>query len=523
MVAALTLSSCAKESGKPWFQKEYLAVQMSKGDSWSIIDKDGKEVVKEEYPADARISNVYDGVYWVKQGDTYQLYSIDSPKTPLTNEEFAHATEFESGVAAVSNPNQQIRLIDTKGKTVATLPKSIKSCDKFTQWGYAAFSNTDNKVGVIDTKGNVVIKPEYEGIDIFLDMLLALKDKSDKSKVLILDMQGKKTGDFDAEKHPISIINDGLIIAKSSDADDAHIAAFDKTGKKVFEVKKADGSKYSDFFDGYLTFSNSDGKKGVADDKGEVLIRPKYESLLIIGGGEFFAKKGDKWGVVNEKDETVLDFDYDDWNFVMGDHYVMKDGSSYSIVGKDGKEVESFHAYTSGAEGHVDYVDVESLTNSLFKNIEELETGKTAAQMAKELSLDLDRYHYSSYIETTSNVDDKLNLTLTTWFNENVAEEKKHEEQVNDGWFTYTRTVSDGWSWSTSVPRKVSGSISISDNSISVKDLYKQLVSKLSNGRKKVDEGVFSKNVKLGGKTVECRTSLQQSGNDIKLEILFQN
>ena len=523
MVAALMLTGCGKKSGKAWFQKEYVAVQMSKGDSWSIIDKDGKEVVKEEYPADASISSVYDGVYWVKQGDTYQLYSIDSPKKPLTDEEFAHVTEFEAGVAAVSNPNQQIRLINTKGKTVVTLPKNIKRCYKFTQWGYTAFKNTEDKMGAIDTKGKIVVKPEYEELVVSADMIVALKDKSDKGKILILDMQGKKTGDFDMEKHPICTIWDGLIVAKSSDADDAHIAAFDKTGKKVFEVKKSDGNKASDFFDGYLTFSNSDGKMGVTDDKGEVLIRPKYDNLMSIGNGEFYAKKGDKWGVVNDKDETILDFDYDDWYFVMGDHYVMKDGSSWSIVGKDGKEVESFHACTWGAESHVEFVDGESLTNSAFKAIEDFETGKTAAQMAKELSMDIDQSHYRSYIEHQRTIDDKLIFTLTTWYNENIAEEKTHQEQVNDGWFTYTRTVSDGWSWSKSAPRKVSGTIKMSDSSVSVKDLYKQLVAKLSNGRKKVDESVFSKNIKLDGKTVECRTSLQQSGDDINLEILFQN
>ena len=61
-------------------------------------------------------------------------------------------------------------------------------------------------------------------------------------------------------------------------------------------------------------------------------------------------------------------------------------------------------------------------------------------------------------------------------------------------------------------------------SSISRKDLYSQLISRLANGRKKVEEGAFSKNVKKGGKTIECRTSL--SNNDdydyIGLEITLE-
>lgn len=523
LAAAFVFGSCEKNSTKLWLQKEYLAVQLSKGDAWSIIDKNGKVVIEEEYPADAIISNIYDGVFWVKQGDTYQLYSIDNPKKPVTDEEFAHVTEFEVGLAAVANPNQQIRIINTKGKTVFQLPKEIKRCNKYTQWGYATFENTDKKMGVIDEKGNIVVKPEYGLIEIEKDMLLTLKDKTDKRKVIILDMKGKKTGEFDLEKHPLISINDGMIIAKNSNADDAHIAAFDKTGKKVFEVKKADGNQSADFFDGYLTFCNSDGKNGVADKKGEVLIRPKYERLLIVGSGEFFAKKGGKWGVVNEKDETVLDFDYDDWLFVMDENYVMNDGSSYVIVDKNGKEIESFSRFTTaGAESYVEFIDVENIANEAFSIIEKYEEGLTAAQLAKNLSLIVDNYHYDTSIETKSDIDDKVTFLMTTRYNGYVAEEKTHQEEVNDGWFTYNRTVSDGWAWTDTTPRNVKGTIK-TNNSINAKDLYKSLVSKLSNGRKKVNDGTFSKNIKIDGRTVECRTSLNENNDEIEVEILFVN
>lgn len=521
MVAALVLGSCGKKSTRLWFQKDYLAVQMLKGDSWSIIDKDGKEVVKEEYPADASFSSVYDGVFWVKQGDTYQLYSIDSPKKPLVDEEFAHVTEFEAGRAAVTNPNEQIRLIDTKGKTVATLPKSIKRCFAFTQWGYARIINTDNKAGVIDIKGNVVLKPEYAAVDIYEDMLVIRKDGDDK-KVQVLDMNGKKVGDFDFEMHPINEVSEGLFIAKSSDADDAHIAAFDKTGKKVFEVKKADATMSGHFVGSYLTFGNSDGKYGVADKDGEIVIRPKYESLVNMGDGRFYAKKNDKWGVVNHKDETLIDFEYNDWWFVMGDHYVMKDGSSYSIVGSDGKEIESFYTYSTGAgEVYVEFVDVEALTNAIMEVLTQLENTQTAKDVAKKYELNMDNYRYGSSISRNLNYEDKIDGQYTINFDGRIAEEKTHQEQVNDGWFTSTRTISDGWQWTNALPRGIGGTLSIRDSAIDGKSIYHSLCQKLGSDHKKISDGVYSKNVKIAGKTLECRISLDRADNNLSYTIVF--
>ncbi|MBQ7494283.1 MAG: WG repeat-containing protein [Bacteroidaceae bacterium] len=191
LLTVLVLSSCEKKSERDWLHRDYLAVKMSKGDSWSIIDKNGKEIVKEEYPANARISEIYEGVFWVKQDNAYQLYSINNPKMPVIDEEFAHVTNFEAGYAAVANTNQQIRIINTKGKNVATLPKSIKRCYHFSQWGYAAVVNTEDKKGIIDTKGNMVIQPIYDALEISNHFFVVCKDISVK-KIQLLAWNGKE-------------------------------------------------------------------------------------------------------------------------------------------------------------------------------------------------------------------------------------------------------------------------------------------------------------------------------------------
>ena len=159
VMAALALGGCGKSNAR---NLKYLVVQMEEGSSWSIIDKDGNVVVEEEYPASSVISDIYEGVYWVKSGNKYQLFSIDNPKKPLVDEEFDDVADFKDyDLTFVSVHNKPIRIINTKGKTVATLPKSVKRCYSFSKEGYALYMDKNEKWGVMNDKGKTIVKPTY--------------------------------------------------------------------------------------------------------------------------------------------------------------------------------------------------------------------------------------------------------------------------------------------------------------------------------------------------------------------------
>ena len=521
LAAVLLFSGCGKKN-RSEFSFDYLAVQMTKGDSWSIIDKNGKEVVKEEYPEDACLSLIYDGVYWVKSNGKYQLYSVDSPKKPLSDAEYTRATSFHAGVAAVSIPNQPIRIADTKGNTI-TLSKDIKRCYAFTEDGYAVFLNKDNMKGVLDVKGNIVIKAVYEELETPSDgLVLAMKKRDDKT-CIILDMKGNKQGEINFDKYRIlnKGFSEGKIIVRNANDEKSHLIVLDKTGKKLFEIKKAVGRYGSQsYIDGYLVFEHDGGKFGVVNDKGEVVIRAKYEDMANYGDGVFAAKKGKKWGIINEKDETIIDFDYDDLGGMLGDNYIMVDGQSFSIVGKDNREVTSCDVIDFAFSQYAEYIDIEGLTNSLTELFESFEQKQTASKAAEEYALSIDDYHYQRYISRPINIDGKITGNFNLWFENNLAEEIIHQEQVNDGWFTYTRTVSDGWQWSSAIISSINGELTI-DETVSAADLYQALCRQLASGRKKIGEGIYSKNVKINGKTLECRTTLATSDNQISFEMSF--
>ena len=527
IVATLLFSSCGKE--KSDYNLEYLAVQMSKGDSWSIIDKDGNEVVKEEYPSDSKISEIRNGVYWVKSDSKYQLFNIENPKKPVVDGEFAEVTPFYSGVAVVSNPNQPIQIIGKDGKIVATLGKDIKRCFSISKEGYGIFYNQEKKYGIINSKGQVIIPPAYSSIYCCYEGIILAQKSEDDNTLLILDMKGEKQGEIDTRKYEKLFGNysEGKLAVGNAGDENSQVIILDKTGKKLFEIKKS-RALYANlcYNSGYLAFENGDFKCGIANDKGEIVIRPKYDKIRnILGGGLFFAKKGDKCGVIDAEDNTIIDFDFDDGILGMGDNFLMQDGESYSLINKEGKEIIAFDNISNEEIGYVDYVDLESISASILKSIEEFEQATPISQSVKTIfkELDINQAGSSRGITHRTTLDDKVNVILEITYDNNLAEEKFHTEKVNDGWFTYDRNVSDGVHWTNAVPERISGTISLADAAgINIPDLYKALLAKLSDGRKKLSDTKFSKIVKNAGQTLECQTSLELEDSNIELVIVLR-
>ena len=69
IISSLFLIACSKNSDGDQLCLKYIAVQIEEGDYWSIMDCNGKIIVKEEYSPDNDISKIsQEGVYWVKSG-----------------------------------------------------------------------------------------------------------------------------------------------------------------------------------------------------------------------------------------------------------------------------------------------------------------------------------------------------------------------------------------------------------------------------------------------------------------------
>ncbi len=352
VMAASMLSSCGKN--EPEKQMEYLAVQFSEGGMWSIIDQDGKMVAENAYPAEAEIFPISHGIYWVNSKGWYKLYSVEHPDKPIMDEGFREVSNFgESDRAAVYKRNEPIRIINTKGETIATLPESIDEVNSFNKDGYAIYKDQDDRYGVINRDGAVVVKALYRSPSpISEGVFTALREWGAPSE-MIIDVQGNELGEIPNDRYDIVSpdVREGKIIAIDSNSNIKQLYVFNTKGEQLFTIPDT-----YEFYkgrvcykDGYLAVTNSEGTFGVVDAQGKVVLQTSYTALINQGNGEFVAQKGEKWGVINIKGDIIIDFNYDADPFErlrLGDNFVMKKGNDYVLVSREGKEILEFYQFS---------------------------------------------------------------------------------------------------------------------------------------------------------------------------------
>ena len=344
IAAAFLLGSCGKSNSEEdaSAHREYLAVGLSNSShKWSIIDKEGNVIVETEYPTTGvDISNVFDDVYWVKSNGRCQLFSVNQPNQHLLDEEQANVADFiYCGYTFVATRQQPIRIINTKGETVATLPESIRECHSFGKDGYAVVRGEGGKFGVVDTNGKLLIEPTYTNLQPLGEGVFLAELRQ------FLDAQGNVLGEIDPQKYVVTNLGmeKGKMIVR--DASTRLCCVINQKGEEEFALPMAVDASY--YKGGYAPFRDASGLWGILDDDGDVVVQPQYPMLFNIGGGEFIVNANGGFGVINAQGETIVDFNYNG-GFdpeKVGENFIMARNYEYMLVNKQGEELATFKKF----------------------------------------------------------------------------------------------------------------------------------------------------------------------------------
>lgn len=465
LLLALTLvltCACNKNEGE---EKEhhinYLAVQKDKDSHWSIIDGNGNVIVKEEYEPECGISKITDdGLYWVLSNKKYMLYSIDSPKQPITSREFDAVLPFYSGrTFVVEEAGKQIELIDDKGNTIKILPKNITGVLPFKE-GLAQFENANGKCGYLNTDGEVAIEAKYAGTQDFSDGY-AIVQKKLKDDYTIIDTNGKEISTIKYEKYcDLYSYSEGIICCtKNKEDEEVRVVAFiDAYGKECLTLSKKIRGGSGIFMKDRAIICDyeNDFKNGLIKKNGEFAIRiGKYDNIDYVGDGAYTVKKEDKYGIVDGDDNEIIGFDYDGaMKSMLGDHFVMKDGKEYILVNRKGEEVRGsdFVNYSSiPCSYYLKYYDVDNLSKKVADNFSAdgyvpLKGATSPKAIAKRLGESMESCRWSSDFTHATDSGD-VSVITTIKLDEIAVKTKYRTETINDGWFEYQRQVEDGLMW----------------------------------------------------------------------------
>ena len=370
----LLLSACG-HTNDPNNEIEYYPFQTEENGNYGMISPDGQILFSDMF--DQQPTVAINGRFLVKNSDDLWEYYTAEEKPRKIGGEYLRAGLFYEDVAIVVEKDKPIQFIDKEGKVKVTLDKingrPIKECSQFVN-GLAQVK-VDEYWGAVNTKGEIVIQPEYIWLISNINGFVTGPHKKhkdsnvDKWTYSVFNNKGEEIASVGPPhvSHSRHIrtsyrsdndmcFGDGLFIA--ADKDDNEISGVVnykgewvmKSSNKINFISENQGD--------YLIFSNDEGY-GLTNLKGEILIRPKFQSLNFVGNNLLKACNYDNKEEVENEDDYE-DFEvYGKWNLydIQGnklsqDEYqeifyfhnnadctiAMIGEHDYVLLGRDGKE-----------------------------------------------------------------------------------------------------------------------------------------------------------------------------------------
>ncbi|MBV7272532.1 WG repeat-containing protein [Clostridium sp. PL3] len=272
--------------------------------------------------------------------------------------------------------------IDSSGKLI--IPIKFDSAEDFQENGLAIVRIND-KAGAIDEFGNYVIQPKYSDIQGFKEKRAIV---TDNQKYKVIDESGKEL--FENDNFISEFYNGRALFSIVEKGDQWKYGYINLQGKVVVPpqflsagnfsngraVVQLENEKYgvidlngkilktfpyeqvTDISEGRLFFKEKiDGKFGLMDENGQIIVAPKYGSVESFKNGTAIVGEGDtiiKFGVINRNGEYTIQPKYNRIDFLGEDRFAVgipiKDEanympSKYAISDSKGKVLTGFIYY----------------------------------------------------------------------------------------------------------------------------------------------------------------------------------
>ena len=349
----------------------------SRSDNWGLIDANGKILISDEF--EEQPSEVINGMFFVEQGDGYEMYSIKRPTQPV-GDIYKAIAPFTDDLTSSVKKDEGIKIIDKKGNVKYELPLSYKSATNFVN-GYSIVTKVENgetKEGVFSSLGEEFFFPGYEIVYAHSNgAFLARKD----TKMCLLDKKGEIIKDFG--ESTVVLSEDGKHYIYCDVEDPLN------EGLKTIKGENVVKPKYNVLFfseDGNVIFSEKE-KWGIMSLDGKILVKPRYYIIIDCQDGQFIASRdGETYGLLNLKEERIIGFEYSTLFFLPNSKnlYAEKEGDKYAyIIDRKNREIAYFSQIETGVSSlyksrffgfypskytvvKSDYFDVEDCVNSLL-------------------------------------------------------------------------------------------------------------------------------------------------------------
>ena len=210
----------------------------------------------------------------------------------------------------------------------------------------------DDKWGVIDEKANIVIDPGYQE-------MIVIPNKNNDIFLCTYDVNYEngeyKTKALNSKNQEIFLEYD--LIEAIPNKDDANNLWYEEDVLRVKKNEKYglisyENKKILDFeYDSIIAIEGvknvfkieKEGKYGIANSKGTILVEPKYEDVKILGKDDksgFIIKDKGLYGVIDYSSKEILETKYEEiYNINYKEKYYIKEDGIKKVINKEGKEI----------------------------------------------------------------------------------------------------------------------------------------------------------------------------------------
>lgn len=300
LLALLFVVSGCSKSADELINIDYVAVKMD-GDHWSLMDKDGNIVCKDEFSK--RPTAATEGIFFVEEGKGYAMYKAgEKPVAIESCQELRDYGFFNDGLCLVTFPGERISIVNTKGEKVATLGPvnghEITWCHAYLGDGLILARLDDGTYGYLNRKGEKAIDFKFSEATPFNEGLAVVK-KDDQ--MLVINTSGETVFKIkEGIRITSDMFNNGYIWGRYES--DNRCVVIDREGNVTKCPTKVHG--ITDFDGTYFIFYNEDYDDGLLALKDmEIVIRAKYNSLSFLPDGNLLARKDDYYIILNKDDE----------------------------------------------------------------------------------------------------------------------------------------------------------------------------------------------------------------------------
>ena len=264
---------------------------VEKSKKYGVKDINGKEIVPIEY-SQIDITGMY-------------IYAVNGQGTTIYTPTGSQANINENiAIVNTENENYKIRINTENGTKYGIIDKEgrqiVEEKYNYIEYlfdNYFIVSIDNGKLGIIDNKGNPKLEAKYDSIQKIYN----------KNMIQATITQNKVTEIYSKDIEKICEMQNAIIENKSDYIkvyNDAEEKYFDNNGKELTNVEVYKNNQ--------LFAKSQDGKGGYVDKNGNIKVN--YESDKVTEFNEYgFAgvQKDGKWGVINREGKLILEPTYE--------------------------------------------------------------------------------------------------------------------------------------------------------------------------------------------------------------------